>query len=292
MIPGAKDHLLEVLERAPDAAFDLRTLTALTHFPRDTLAARRLRPAWLTDANLPGLSPLGLIAVQVASGGHWDRLEQAWHLLRRPEDPLMTTGSLPEGGLVWLAAGLEADDRRRATVVEPLMGSADADALWHAAWQCSEALRTQNAVDLDWALVALGWATDCPHRLPSPTTATAATLAFDMMRANRPRFEDALPGLTDPTLAHDPVLAMIARHLPQPEAAGAWLARWMQHRRKPYAAVDEAITLMVNRGSLHPLPARASVLAPRAHAAARERRAGVTNADGSGSSRLRMRSRT
>lgn len=290
MTPGAKCDLLEVLERAPDAAFDLRTLTALTHFPRDTLATRRLRPAWLTDAGLPGLSPLGLIAVQVASGGHWDRLEQAWHLLRRPEDPVVTTGPLPEGGLVWLAAGLEADDRRRATMVEPLMASADADALWQAAWRVSEELRTQNAVDLEWGPVALGWATACPHRLPSPTAATAATLAFDMMRAGRPRFEDALPGLTDPTLSHDPLLAMIARHLPQPEEAGAWLARWMQHRRKPYAAVDDAITLMVQRGSSHPLPARASALTPRAHAAARERRAGVS--EGGSPSRLWVRSRT
>lgn len=277
--------LLALLEQAPEQPLSPATLIEVAKWPDEAVHAARLRPRWLTDPALEGLSAFGLVAFQVGNGGHWDRLAQARRALHVDEHPLTFEGPISDAGLVWLTAGqpCRAKHECEEAVKWLTARGLSVDTLWSAARQTSVSLHTQNALDLRWWDEVMGWVMGIPHAgLPAPSATAGAHLVIQMDNGKDaasfdPRFVgdrcDEMNGESHP------LPKWVATHA-DPDTAQAWIIKLLKRKRKAIPGLDEAVLITLERGARANLPARSSTLLPQSFARVRAARAGPLETTG------------
>lgn len=286
------EHLLEVLKREPEQPFSPADLADLAAYSLKDRIGFRLRPDWLNAPDLEGISPLGLVAMQTINLGHWSRLTQARALLVDPIFGIRSDLSIPETGLVWLAAGKSAQargDQSKLLAKAFMDQGASVDQLWQDAWRVCCALRTQNAVDPNWWGIVGDWAEPPSFpKQPAPSPFVGASLILDMGRSTLVSFQarelESIGALTN---GH-PLLTLVAQH-GEPEEAKGWFLELLKRKRKLFPGLDVALATTLQRGATLTLPKRMGALAPQSFAVARAIKA-TTNDDMPGRrSRLRAR---
>lgn len=261
------EAVLQALEHEPAAPFSATTLRLLADHPSDHLWT----PRWWRLDTPTGLPTLGLVAMQVASGGHPHRLEQAWAQGGPAVEAVSLDGPLPLGGLLWLVG--TRSTRLNRWVTETLTPhlvaqGGSVEAVWHAAWRASGAMRTQNAVDLPWNDVLLAWAQDQDYRVPRPAAPVGATLGLTWMQAHlRELSPDRVWDEHIVAEPASPVIPWLVANAPRPEAVAAWLTPMLTRKRKVVPLLEQAFCDLLSRGATVTLPKRADAVVPLAVAA-------------------------